>query len=79
MKYEYQIQSREEGKDWESDWIDEDKIYTSLKEVRQTVSWYMEVDKTVDRKYDYRIMCRLIPDWDFLEEYDYEPEFLEEK
>lgn len=74
MKYEYQIQVRENGQDWTVDWVEQDRVYKSLKEVRETVNWYMEVDKAVDKKCDYRIMCRLIPYWDFLEEYDYEEE-----
>lgn len=74
MKYEYQIQVRENGQDWTVDWVEQDRVYKSLKEVRETVNWYMEVDKAVDKKRDYRIMYRLIPYWDFLEEYDYEEE-----
>lgn len=70
MKYEYQLQAREEGQDW----FICDGIFESLFSVRETMDWFMKTDKKLNKKRDYRIMCRIVPRWDFLEEYDYEEE-----
>ena len=70
MKYEYKIQTRDDGKNWRMLY----HIYTSLFAVREAVDNYIKIDRKVGDKADYRIVCRRVPDWDFLEEYKYEEE-----
>ena len=70
MKYEYKIQIRDNGKDWRMLY----NIYESLFAVREAVGSYIKIDKKIGNQADYRIIYRIVPDWDFLEEYSYEVE-----
>lgn len=67
MKYEYQIQVKEHKGD---KWFTIYHTFESLLMCRRKVDGLRETYAEVD----FRIMYRLIPDWDFLEEYSSEVE-----
>lgn len=67
MKYEYQIQAKEHKGD---KWLTVGHALESLLMCRRKVD---ELRETYAED-DFRIMYRLVPDWDFLEEYSSEVE-----
>jgi len=68
MKYEYQIQVKERKGD---KWFAIGHPFESLLMCRRKID---ELRERYDVEDDFRIMYRLVPDWDFLEGYSGEVE-----
>jgi len=67
MKYEYQIQVKEhKGNKWFAIGYTLESLLMCRRKVNELKETHTEDD--------FRIMCRLVPDWDFLEEYSSEVE-----
>ena len=67
MKYEYQIQVKEHNED---KWFAISRAFESLLMCRE----YVDELRKAYTKADFRIVYRLVPDWDCLEEYSSEVE-----